>query len=79
MPKVGYSPSQAEHLTVQEAGRLGGLKVLGDRGRAHFAEIGKRGQQAMRRKYPCMAANWGKLGGRPKKPNLGEIVGEAKK
>ena len=33
----------------------------------------------MRLKYPGMAAEWGKLGGRPKKPNLGEIMGESKK
>jgi hypothetical protein len=77
--KFGYLPIRGERLTVQEAGRLGGLKILGDRGRAHFVEIGRRGQRRMRRKYPGMAAKWGKLGGRPKKPNLDEIVGEAKK
>jgi hypothetical protein len=54
-------------ITVIEAGRLGVLKLLNNRGRAYFVEIGKRGQQAMRRKYPGMAAEWGKLGGRPKK------------
>ena len=78
MSKGGYSSSQAEHPTVQEAGRLGGLRLLGDRGMEYFAEIGRRGQRAMRQKYPGMAAQWGKLGGRPKKPNLDEIMGEAK-
>ena len=75
----GSSSSQATHATVQEAGRLGGLKLFSNRGRAYFVEIGRRGQRAMRRKYPGMAAEWGKLGGRPKKPNLGEIMGESKK
>jgi len=70
--------SQEKHPTVQEAGRLGGLKLFANHGRAYFAEIGRRGQRAMRRKYPGMAAQWGKLGGRPKKPNLDEIMGEAK-
>jgi len=79
MFKGGYSSSQAKNPTVQEAGRLGGLKLFHNRGRAYFVEIGKRGQRAMRRKYPGMAAEWGKLGGRPKKPNLGEIMGESKK
>lgn len=73
------SSSQGKRPTVQEAGRLGGLRLFDNRGRAYFAEIGRRGQRAMRLKYPGMAAEWGKLGGRPKKPNLGEIMGESKK
>lgn len=64
---------------MQEAGRLGGLRLLQNRGKAYFAEIGRRGQRAMRRRYPGMAAEWGKKGGRPRKPNLGEIEGETKK
>jgi hypothetical protein len=60
-------------LNVQEAGRLGGLAVLRKRGRAFFAEIGKSGQKAMRRKYPNMASVWGKLGGRPRKSSLGNM------
>lgn len=63
-------------LTVSEAGRHGGLKLLQTRGRAHFRVIGRRGQQAMRRKYPDMASAWGRLGGRPKKPTLDDIMGE---
>lgn len=43
---------------------------MNKRGRAHFAEIGKRGQLEMRRRYPNMARAWGQLGGRPKKPTL---------
>jgi hypothetical protein len=63
-------------LTVAEAGKLGGLKLLEIRGRNHFVVIGRKGQEAMRQKYPCMATEWGKLGGRPKKLTLIEIVGE---
>lgn len=59
-------------LSVQEAGRLGGLAVLRNHGKAHFSEIGKMGQAEMRRKYPNKASEWGKLGGRPTKPNLSD-------
>jgi hypothetical protein len=64
------------YLTVAEAGKRGGLKLLKTRGRNHFVVIGKKGQAAMRRKYPHMASEWGKLGGRPKKLTLREIMGE---
>jgi hypothetical protein len=54
-------------LTVVQAGKRGGLKLLQTRGRYYFVVIGRKGQEAMRRKYPGMATEWGKLGGRPKK------------
>ncbi len=57
-------------ISVSEAGKKGGLAVLRNHGRSFFAKIGRKGQQAMRQKYPNMASEWGKLGGRPKKPRL---------
>lgn len=57
-------------ITVSEAGRRGGLACLRNRGREFYVEIGKRGQGVMRAKYPDKASEWGKQGGRPKKPNL---------
>lgn len=63
-------------ISVVEAGRLGGKAVLKKKGRDFFSLIGKMGQKAMRDKYPGMARVWGKLGGRPKKPTLAEIMGE---
>lgn len=66
-------------LTVAEAGKLGGLKLLRTRGHDYFVAIGRKGQAAMRRRYPGMATEWGKLGGRPRKPKLAEIMGEARK
>ena len=63
-------------ITVAEAGRKGGLTVLNRRGRAFYSKIGKKGQHAMRQKYPSMASEWGKLGGRPKKLTLNQILGE---
>lgn len=65
-----------QELTVREAGHRGGLAVLRNRGRQFFIEIGMKGQVIMRQKYPNMASKWGKLGGRPKKLTLEQIVGE---
>jgi len=62
-------------ITVNEAGRRGGLGVLTKYGRDYYMRLGRKGQLAMRRKYPSMAGRWGKLGGRPKKPRLEEITG----
>jgi len=63
-------------MTVAEAGRRGGLKTSRTRGKEFYQKIGLKGQKTMRRKYPDMARFWGKLGGRPKKPTLAEIMGE---
>jgi len=60
-------------VTVKQAGRLGGLATLRKQGRQFYAEIGRLGQRAMRAKHPNMASEWGKLGGRPRKPTLDEI------
>ena len=57
-------------MSVVEAGRRGGLTVLANRGRQFYAEIGRNGQKAMRAKYPDSASEWGRKGGRPRKPNL---------
>ncbi len=59
-----------EGITVKEAGRRGGLSLLNKLGHSHFAEIGKKGQEATRKRYPGMATAWGKRGGRPRKNNL---------
>lgn len=57
-------------ITVAEAGRKGGLALLNMRGHKHFVEIGKKGQEVLRKRYPGMASKWGKKGGRPRKNNL---------
>jgi len=66
-------------ISVSEAGRRGGQTVLRNRGREFYARIGAKGQQKMRARYPNMASEWGKLGGRPRKPNLSKLVGENSK
>ncbi|MBA7500410.1 hypothetical protein ES704_03166 [subsurface metagenome] len=57
-------------ITVSEAGRKGGLALLRKRGKKHFAEIGKKGQEVLKKRYPGKASEWGKKGGRPRKNNL---------
>jgi hypothetical protein len=65
-----------EDLTVRQAGRRGGLAVLLKYGKSYFSKIGRKGQDAMRIKYPGMATVWGRRGGRPKKPDLYVGTGE---
>lgn len=55
---------------MKEAGRKGGLALLSKRGKKHFAEIGKKGQEVIKKRYPGMASTWGKKGGRPRKNNV---------
>jgi general stress protein YciG len=66
-------------LSVSEAGRKGGQTVFRNRGKEFYRLIGAKGQQKMRALHPNMASQWGKLGGRPRKPNLNEVVGENSK
>jgi hypothetical protein len=54
-------------MTVIEAGRIGGLKILRERGGEFFVDIGRKGQEVMRKRYPGKASEWGKMGGRPRK------------
>lgn len=65
-------------ISVQEAGRRGGLAVLSTYGRQHFSKIGRLGQKALRDLYPGMAKVWGKQGGRPRKPNLDDMGDQVK-
>lgn len=62
-------------ISVNEAGRRGGLACLQKKGRSFFREIGKKGNARMKAKYPNLASEWGKLGGRPRKLKLEEVTG----
>ncbi len=63
-------------ISVKEAGRRGGLANLRKFGREYFVRIGKLGGLRTKALYGGCFKEWGKLGGRPKKPNLEEITGE---
>lgn len=60
-------------MDVTEAGRRGGFCVLGKYGKAFYSSIGKRGQEVMRQKNPGKAAEWGRMGGRPRKYPLSQM------
>ncbi len=49
-------------MSVQDAGRKGGTKVAAERGRAFYAQIGKKGGKAVSQNRAHMAAI-GKKGG----------------
>ena len=66
-------------VTVNEAGRKGGLTVLRNRGSTFYSRIGRIGQVVMRQRYPGMATVWGKKGGRPRKISLDGRMGEKDK
>ena len=59
-----------DSISVKEAGRKGGLALYNKRGSKHFSDIGKKGQQITRERYPGMASEWGKKGGRPRKDKI---------
>ena len=61
------------NISVNEAGRRGGLAVLAKHGKKHFSQIGKIGQAILKKRYPGMASEWGKKGGRPRKNKEEEI------
>ena len=60
-------------INVIEAGKKGGFSTLTRLGREFYVHIGRKGQYSMRRKYPNMAQEWGRRGGRPRKNSLDDM------
>ena len=67
-------PSQ--QITVREAGARGGRATLESQGVDFFKRIGKRGGQRTKELYGELLSEFGKRGGRPKRPALNESAGE---
>ena len=66
--KYPMNSETGEELTCRQAGRLGGLETLRRRGRAHFSECGRLGQQALKERWSTEdRRQWGRLGGRPRR------------
>lgn len=79
MQAEGRENKATEGVSVKEAGQRGGLALVQRRGHSWFAEIGSKGQKTLRARYPGMAREWGKLGGRPRKAHfVGEKVNPEK-
>jgi general stress protein YciG len=59
-------------VTVQEAGRRGGQATLQNRGVKHFQKIGRKGGKRTAELYRELLSDFGKRGGRPRRPSLSE-------
>jgi len=63
-------------MTVQEAGRRGGRTTLENQGRDYFSRIGKKGGKRTAQLYRELLSEFGKRGGRPRRPTLDKYMGE---
>ena len=64
-------------MTVRQAGKKGGLACSRNHGRGFYVGIGRRGQHVLRSRHPDKAREWGRMGGRPRKLTLEQIMGQA--
>ena len=69
-------PTEKSHISVSEAGRRGGYATLENLGLDHFQKIGRRGGKRTAHLYREMLSEFGKMGGRPKRPSLKESIKE---
>jgi general stress protein YciG len=63
-------------ITVREAGARGGRTTLERKGREFFREIAKKGGKRTAELYHDLLAEFGKQGGRPRRPGLSKSEGE---
>ncbi len=68
--------SSKERITVAEAGRRGGQATLEHQGTEFFRKIGRKGGQRTKERYGELLSEFGRKGGRPRRPALDESVGE---
>jgi len=63
-------------ISVKEAGARGGRSTLERRGTEFFREIGAKGGRKRAELYRDLLAEFGRRGGRPRRPNLENAVVE---
>jgi general stress protein YciG len=63
-------------ITVAEAGRRGGQSTLKNQGVEFFRKIGKKGGKRTAQLYRELLSEFGKKGGRPRRPALDSIMRE---
>lgn len=63
-------------ISVREAGARGGHATLESQGVDFFKRIGRRGGQRTAELYAELLKDFGKCGGRPRRPTLDENLGE---
>lgn len=62
-------------ITVKEAGQRGGRATFENQGADFFRKIGRRGGRRTVELYGELLKEFGKRGGRPRRPALNESVG----
>jgi general stress protein YciG len=67
---------QNPNISVSEAGRRGGQATLQNHGIEHFKKIGRKGGQRTAQLYRELLPEFGKKGGRPRRPTLAEYMEE---
>jgi len=75
-PKMTDNPDETTGLTVKQAGARGGSRTLERHGREHFQAIGRKGGKRTAKLYRELLSDFGKRGGRPRRPALDEYMGE---
>ena len=73
--KMSDSDENTE-ITVKQAGQRGGSRTLERHGREFFQAIGKKGGKRTAKLYRELLSDFGKRGGRPRRPALDEYMGE---
>jgi general stress protein YciG len=68
--------SSKHEITVSEAGRRGGQATLHNQGIEYFKGIGRKGGKRTAQLYRKMLSEFGKKGGRPRRPSFDENMGE---
>lgn len=68
--------NENEELTVKQAGAKGGRTTLERHGREFYREIGKKGGKQTATLYKDLLSEFGRRGGRPRRPSLDEYMGE---
>ena len=63
-------------ISVREAGARGGRATLEHRGISFFQEIGRKGGKRTAELYGDLLKDFGRRGGRPRRPALGKNMGE---
>ncbi len=63
---------EKDQLTVAEAGRRGGIMTRDRRGIEFLRKIAQRGGQTTKRRYSHLFSEFGRKGGRPRRPALND-------
>ena len=74
--RMSEDAEEITQLTVKQAGQRGGSRTLERHGREHFQAIGRKGGKRTAKLYRELLSDFGKRGGRPRRPALDEYMGE---